>query len=191
MCGNNTKARIAEALRQMMKTQPFHKISVQSLMEETNMKRQSFYYHFQDTREVLEWICRRQLTDRLLACQAPFPDRILYALKLLDQDRDFYRQVTRAAMPEYLYQFGEEILRPWLSQYLYHTEQYCQLNSNQAFVVDFTARAAMAYCVQFLRSREPLDENRAKERINALLETFRGPQGQWEQPRRNPITEAS
>lgn len=174
MCGNNTKQRIADALRQMMKTRPFHKISVQSLMDETNMKRQSFYYHFQDTREVLEWICRKQLTEKLLSYQAPLLEQILYALKLVDQDRDFYRQVTRAVHQDAMYRFGDEILCPWLSWYFYQCDDHRLLTPNQAFVVEFVSKAAINYCIQFLRSREPLDEALARERITALLDVFRG-----------------
>ena len=49
-----------------MQERPFHKITVQDLMNQANMKRQSFYYHFQDIYEVLEWEVDRCLFDCLL-----------------------------------------------------------------------------------------------------------------------------
>ena len=55
MC-SDTKGRIAEAVEQMLQTKPVCKITVQSVMEQTQMKRQSFYYHYQDIYNVLEWI---------------------------------------------------------------------------------------------------------------------------------------
>ena len=56
----DTKQRIAAALRQLMQERPLRKITVQDLMDRTQMKRQSFYYHFQDIRDVLAWICTQR-----------------------------------------------------------------------------------------------------------------------------------
>ena len=55
MC-NDTKRKIAAAVIDMMRTRPVSKITVQQIMEQTQMKRQSFYYHYQDIYDVLEWI---------------------------------------------------------------------------------------------------------------------------------------
>ena len=44
----DTKQKIAQALRQLMLERPLKKITVQDLMDRTQMKRQTFYYHFQD-----------------------------------------------------------------------------------------------------------------------------------------------
>ena len=62
MC-TDTKGRIAEAVEQMLQTRPVCKITVQSVMEQTQMKRQSFYYHYQDIYSVLEWIVERSTPE--------------------------------------------------------------------------------------------------------------------------------
>ena len=54
MC-SNTKQKIARALKQLMNERPLSKITVQDLMESAQMKRQSFYYHFQDIYALMEW----------------------------------------------------------------------------------------------------------------------------------------
>ena len=61
----NTKQKIADAMRRQIMEKSFEKITVQNLMDATNMKRQSFYYHFQDTRDVLMWICEQELAQPL------------------------------------------------------------------------------------------------------------------------------
>ena len=55
MC-SDTKEKIAEAVEQMMLTKPVSKITVQSVMEQAQMKRQTFYYHYQDIYALLEEI---------------------------------------------------------------------------------------------------------------------------------------
>ena len=55
MC-TDTKGRIAEAVEQMLQTRPVCKITVQRVMEQAQMKRQSFYYHSSGyLHSVLEW----------------------------------------------------------------------------------------------------------------------------------------
>ena len=55
MC-SDAKEKIAEAVEQMMLTKPVSKITVQSVMEQAQMKRQTFYYHYQDIYALLEEI---------------------------------------------------------------------------------------------------------------------------------------
>lgn len=64
MC-RSTKQRIAQPLRELMQQRPLRKMTVQDLMEKTQMKRQSFYDHFQDIPDVLCWICEQQLAAPL------------------------------------------------------------------------------------------------------------------------------
>ncbi len=45
---NITKKALAAALKDLMKTTSFEKISIQDICEKCHMNRKSFYYHFKD-----------------------------------------------------------------------------------------------------------------------------------------------
>ena len=49
------KALIAETLQKMAQKGNIDKITVKSLIEECHISRQTFYYHFQDIMDVMEW----------------------------------------------------------------------------------------------------------------------------------------
>lgn len=51
-----TKQALAAALKEKMKTKPFSKITVQELIEECNVNRKTFYYHFEDIYGLLRWM---------------------------------------------------------------------------------------------------------------------------------------
>ena len=51
-----TKRKIADCVKELVRKEEIRKITVQDIMHGTNMSRQSFYYHFQDIYDVLEWI---------------------------------------------------------------------------------------------------------------------------------------
>lgn len=171
MCGN-TKQRIAAALRQLMKEKPFQKITVQNLMDVTNMKRQSFYYHFQDTRDVLMWICQQELVSPLQESEQDFSEWVLTALELLDQDRAFYRRAFHAAQPEFSALFGQQVLYPRLANLLYGTASVRQLDSARQFAVEFLTNAALTCLGQFVSSRKALDKDTAARYLKCLLDTL-------------------
>lgn len=49
------KARIADTLNELLEHKELDKITVKELVDACNISRQSFYYHFQDIMEVVEW----------------------------------------------------------------------------------------------------------------------------------------
>ena len=53
---NVTKRALAEGLKQLMERRPFAKISVGDICESCNMNRKSFYYHFRDKYDLVNWI---------------------------------------------------------------------------------------------------------------------------------------
>lgn len=170
MC-SNTKQRIGTALRQLMNERPFDKITVQNLMDATNMKRQSFYYHFRDTRDVLLWICRQELVEPLRSSELDYVDWALYALELVEQDRVFYRRVLNAAHPAFVREIGAQVLWPRIARLIYGSAVQAGLDANQRFVVDFFVHAALEQYLRFISSRVPLDRRVARQRIGCLLAT--------------------
>ena len=59
------KLLIAETFGKLAQRENIDKITVKALIEECHISRQTFYYHFQDIMDVLEWSVRRQ-TQALL-----------------------------------------------------------------------------------------------------------------------------
>ena len=53
---NITKHALAAALQELMAELPFEKINVAQICERCNMNRKSFYYHFKDKYDLVNWI---------------------------------------------------------------------------------------------------------------------------------------
>ena len=58
--------KIALALKELMENTPFDKITVSDITDKCEIHRQTFYYHFQDKHEVLEWYISRELFEPFL-----------------------------------------------------------------------------------------------------------------------------
>ena len=53
---SSTKEALGSALKQMLSVKPIEKITVKDLVEICGVNRQTFYYHFDDVYDLLEWV---------------------------------------------------------------------------------------------------------------------------------------
>ena len=60
---NITKRALASSLKSLMETKPFSKISVADICASCDMNRKSFYYHFKDKYDLVEWIFNTEFID--------------------------------------------------------------------------------------------------------------------------------
>lgn len=56
--GDKTKIILANSLRDLIKKKPVDKIKIREIVEECDLNRQTFYYHFQDMYALIEWMYR-------------------------------------------------------------------------------------------------------------------------------------
>lgn len=63
--GDLTKSLMADALEELMREKPINKISVKELTDLCKLNRQTFYYHFSDIYELLEWLLKKNLLSHL------------------------------------------------------------------------------------------------------------------------------
>ena len=166
MC-NSTKQKIASTMHDMMIRKSFEKITVKNLMDVSNMNRQSFYYHFRDTRDVLMWICQERVYLPMAASDLEFSEWIIYGLELLNQDRLFYFRVVSVSQADFVREFNSTAIFPRIQSILY--PELSHLGENQTFAVDFLSNAIVDYYLRFLASHEPLNHADCRKKLRFLL----------------------
>lgn len=65
MSSLTTKRAIAYAFKDLLKEKAFNKITVNDIAKECDINRQTFYYHFQDIRDLVEWTCLDEVDNIL------------------------------------------------------------------------------------------------------------------------------
>lgn len=88
---NITKRALSNSLKKKMLEKPFDKISVIDICEGCGMNRKSFYYHFKDKYDLVNWIFYTDFI--LLASTRTYEDGwdLIHTLaELFYQDQDFY-----------------------------------------------------------------------------------------------------
>lgn len=59
----NTKKALAGSLKSAMKKKPFQKITVSELIQDCDVNRKTFYYHFEDIYALLKWTFEQEAIE--------------------------------------------------------------------------------------------------------------------------------
>ena len=54
---NITKTALEASLKKLLLKKPLDKITIRDLTEDCGISRMTFYYHFKDIYDLVEWIC--------------------------------------------------------------------------------------------------------------------------------------
>jgi len=74
-----------------MTTKPLNKISIREITDDSGVNRQTFYYHFQDIYDLLEWLYRDEAIRLFESRNSSFTlnDGILFILKYIQKNESF------------------------------------------------------------------------------------------------------
>lgn len=92
-CSEKTKRKIASALCELMVTVPFEKITVSDITTKCNIHRQTFYYHFQDRYELLDWILHNDILEPFITDLTldNIYDRLYNLFETMNNNKEFYQ----------------------------------------------------------------------------------------------------
>lgn len=124
MAGSDiTKLALADSIKQLMAEKPFEKISVGEICDRCGMNRKSFYYHFRDKYDLVNWIfdveflsCI-QLVDYTTGwalmsdvCRYFYSQRAFYKNALSVSGQNSFRDYLRESLDPFISSLSEDVL---------------------------------------------------------------------------------
>ncbi|MBR6393085.1 MAG: TetR/AcrR family transcriptional regulator C-terminal domain-containing protein [Eubacterium sp.] len=96
-CAIRTKTKMAKAFKELMNAKPFDKITVSDITEKCKIHRQTFYYHFQDRYELLDWIILNELLEPFMNgfSLENMYDKFRTLLETMNNEKKFYQSAVR------------------------------------------------------------------------------------------------
>ena len=88
---------LAESLKELAATRPIDKITIKEITDRAGVVRPTFYNHFQDKYELLEWIVENELIGpaRPLLDNGMMREGIAFMVTTMERERDFYVQAAK------------------------------------------------------------------------------------------------
>ena len=92
MASVDTEEIIAKSLKQLILKKPFEKITIREITDGAGVIRPTFYNHFSDKYEVIEWIFMHEVIEpgRALVETGMAEEYVKFVLVKMKNDRDFY-----------------------------------------------------------------------------------------------------
>lgn len=111
-----TKQVIAESLKRLLLKKPITRITIGDIAEDCNISRNTFYYHFNDIYDLVEWMCEEDARAALNGNRtaATWRQGFVSLLKAVEANKPFivnvYRSVDRMQIERYLQRVTEKLL---------------------------------------------------------------------------------
>ncbi len=114
---NMTKQALEVSLKKIMQKKPLDKITINDLTADCGISRMTFYYHFKDIYDLIEWVC---IEDAYWALQDKksydtWHEGLLQIFEAVLANKQFvlnaYRCISRDRMESYLYKLTYELIK--------------------------------------------------------------------------------
>lgn len=167
-----TKKSFASSLKKMLSQKPLEKIKVIDITEDCEVNRQTFYYHFKDIYDLLEWIYTNEATRALdgkktyNTWQQGFTQIFDYILENKSFVLNTFNSVSREYLERYLYNETQLLLMGVVEE---KAKEMLVREKDKEFIADFYKYAFIGLLIDWIKKgmkENPVD---IINRLNKLV----------------------
>lgn len=167
---NTTKRALASALKDLMRTHPFSKISVSDICEYCDMNRKSFYYHFKDKYDLINWIYDTEfIAIAMQTSYRSFWDFLADLCGYFYENRSFYSKALQITGQNSFSEHFRELLQPTIRQRLVKPAAPGQA---QAFQTIFFTDALICAMMRWLKVGDCMPPQEFLALLRSCIETM-------------------
>ena len=161
-----TKRALEASLKKLLLEKPLNKITINDITEDCGVNRMTFYYHFKDIYDLVDWILVEDAAKALEGRQSfeTWTEAFLDILHQIQENKvlvlNVYRSVGREQVEQYLYKIVDPLLHEFVDK---ETQDISIQDEDKQFVIDFFKYALVGMA---------LDNLLAVLRGGALCRTF-------------------
>lgn len=172
MSSLTTKKAIAFSLKELLLEKPLSKITINDITDRCDINRQTFYYHFQDITDLVEWICIQD-ADKALGgnkSYATWQEGFLAIFELMKKDRPFiiniYRSVSIDIINTYLYKLVYPVIYQVVDEKL---NNFVVNEDDKVFITNFYKYAFVAIVIEWIKLDMKDDPKTIVNRVSKIV----------------------
>ena len=150
---STTKESLGAALKQMLTVKPIDKITVKDLVEICGVNRQTFYYHFDDVYDLLEWVFEED-ANRVLPSEVVYEhwrDDVMMFFKYLADNSVFALNIYNSNSRIYMLRYFKRRLQGCIRSFAIIVSEGKNIDRTDfEFVVEFYANGIVGLISQWL-----------------------------------------
>lgn len=168
---NITKKALATAMKELMLEKNFSKISVSDICDKCDMNRKSFYYHFKDKYDLVNWIFDVEFIS--IARKNSYEnawDAFNDLFRYFYENRIFYKKALTVTGQNSLSEHFRELLLPFFGQRLDEELSDEDMSpEKRAFYINFLSDAFICSILRWLTDKECMSADDFFEMIRFLV----------------------
>jgi probable dihydroxyacetone kinase regulator len=167
-----TKRALSTSLKKLLLSKPLDKITISDITDDCGVNRQTFYYHFQDLADLVEWTCLED-ADKVLQGKKShdtWQEGFLEVFRLMKEDRPFimniYHSVSLETLQMYLYKITFPLLRDVVEDL---SKDMSVREDDKRFIADFYKYAFVGVVLDWIKRGMSDDPKLIVDRISILI----------------------
>lgn len=167
-----TKRALEASLKELLRHKPLDKITVSDLTDHCGVNRMTFYYHFKDIYDLVEWCCEEDAA-RALAGQKTYDtwqQGFLQILEALRKDKAFftsvYRSISREQLENYLYRLTYDLMMGVVEE---RAAGMTVRPEDKEFIANFYKFAFVGLTLDWIKNDMRQDPAQLVEQLSALI----------------------
>ena len=167
-----TKKALAASLKKLLNTKLLNQITINDITEDCGVNRMTFYYHFSDIYDLVEWICAQEAAEALAdkKTYSTWQEGFLNIFQVVQDNKSFftnvYHSVSREHMETYLYQLTFDLLMGVIEEQGVGMEV---LEQDKQFIADFYKYAFVGILVNWVKDGMKEEPQKIIDRLSILV----------------------
>lgn len=167
-----TKKALAASLKKLLTEKPLDKITVIDIVEDCEVNRQTFYYHFKDIYDLVEWIYTSEATKALDGKKTydTWQQGILQVFEYVLENKTFvkntYNSINREHLERYLYNETFNLLIGVVEE---KAASMTVREDDKAFIADFYKYGFVGIMLDWIRTGMKEEPSAIVERLSFLI----------------------
>lgn len=168
-----TKKELANSLKKLMDIKPLDKITIKDITNDCGVNRQTFYYHFQDIYDLLNWIYKTEAIAGISEYKTydTWPKGFLMIFHYIIENKEFcmnsLHSLGRDHLDNFLYKFTFDLLIGVINEV---SEDISVLDEDKKFIANFYTYAFVNLVIMWMKDGMKESPEIIIEKLNTLIE---------------------
>ena len=168
-----TKEIIAKTFTELLDEKPMSKITVKDIVERCGVNRNTFYYHFKDIYDLVEWSCLEDATQALQGKKTyeTWQEGLQQIFEAVLENKPFimnvYHSVSREQIETYLFHLTHDLLYGVVQEKAKGTGIS---EADQSFIADFYKYSFTGVMLDWIKDGMKVDYHMIAEKMHRTME---------------------
>lgn len=150
-----TKKALEASLKNMLLKKPLNKVTINDIAEDCGVNRMTFYYHFKDIYDLVEWSCEEDARKALAGKKTytTWQEGFRQILEAVRENRSFimnvYHSVSREQVENYLYRVTYGLLIDVVNE---EAEDMVVSEDDRRFIAEFYKYAFVGLTLDWIKN---------------------------------------